>query len=586
MQPMAATLSDSRLSNFSAGRILEGFDEYMNRFGGFNARAPTRFANADWRGMQADAVGRLKIYSHVVGKVVDDIRKMLGERIDDPLLWMAVKAVYSSLITERQDWELAETFHNSVTRQVFDTVGVDDRIEFVDTDFDSPPSPSLGPVYVIFDRQESTRELVSQILTHFGHDAPFRRLEADAATVAERVEASLTERGGLPVVGRAEVVRSVFYRGQSAYVVGLLYAGSVRLPMVLALRHEGGGVVVDAVLLTEDQVSILFSFTRSYFHIEVTRPYDLVRFLGRLMPRKRIAELYISIGQNKHGKTELYRDLLRHLNATDEKFEHAPGTQGLVMIVFTMPGYDDVFKVIRDTFPPPKRTTRGAIMEKYRLVFQHDRAGRLIDAQNFQHLEFDRDRFQPGLLDELLGAASRTVRAEGDTIVISHLYVERRVIPLDLYARDAVLPSATAAVIDYGQAIKDLACTNIFPGDLLLKNFGVTRHGRVVFYDYDELSALTDVVFREIPEPRDEIEALSGEPWFSVGERDVFPEEHQRFLGLTPVLREALHQRHGDLFEVEPWKAIQKRVVAGELMEVFPYADEARLPGTADVRGW
>ena len=256
------------------------------------------------------------------------------------------------------------------------------------------------------------------------------------------------------------------------------------------------------------------------------------------------------------------------------------------MVVFGMPGYDDVFKVIRDRFPPPKRTTRNTIMEKYKLVSRHDRAGRLVDAQNFQHLEFDLDRFTPRLLEELLGEAGRTVRVEDDTVVIQHLYVERRVVPLDLYAREAVPAAATAAVIDYGQAIKDLACTNIFPGDLLTKNFGVTRHGRVVFYDYDELSSLTDVVFRHIPAPRDDGEAMAEAPWFSVGDRDVFPEEHRRFLGLPADLRQAFMDRHGDLFEVEPWKAVQKRLEAGEIMEIFPYGDEARLPGTEDVRGW
>jgi isocitrate dehydrogenase kinase/phosphatase len=580
------TPSDSRLSNLSAARILEGFDNYMSRFRSFNARAPTRFARADWRGVQADAVGRLKIYSHVVGRVIEDIQKTLGRRADDPLLWIAIKAVYSGLISGRQDWELAETFHNSVTRQLFDTVGVDERIEFVDTDFDSPPSPSLESVYVIFERQESTVELVRLILSRFLPDLEFRRLDSDAGEVAARVESRLTDSGGLPVVGRAEIVRSVFYRGQSAYIVGLLYAGSVRLPMVIALRQEVEGVVVDAVLLTEDEVSILFSFTRSYFAVDVTRPYDLVRFLRRLMPRKRVAELYISIGQNKHGKTERYRDLLRHLHSTDERFEHAPGIQGLVMVVFTMPGYDDVFKVIRNTFPPPKRTTRDSVMDKYRLVFQHDRAGRLIDAQDFQHLQFDRDRFHPDLLDELLTEASRTVHIEGDTVVLEHVYVERRVIPLDLYAREAVFPAAAAAVIDYGQAIKDLACTNIFPGDLLTKNFGVTRHGRVVFYDYDELSALTEVSFKDLPDPRDEAEVLSEAPWFGVDDSDVFPEEHIAFLGLSAELKDLLLERHGDLFEVEPWHAIQKRIEAGELMEVFPYSDEARLSGTEDVRGW
>jgi isocitrate dehydrogenase kinase/phosphatase len=358
------------------------------------------------------------------------------------------------------------------------------------------------------------------------------------------------------------------------------------VPLVLALRNEPEGILVDAVLLTENEVSILFSFTRSYFHVDVARPYDLVRFLRRLMPRKRVAELYISIGQNKHGKTELYRDLLRHLHATDEQFEHATGTKGLVMIVFTMPGYDDVFKIIRDTFPPPKRTTRRAIMDKYRLVFQHDRAGRLMDVQDFQHLEFDRSRFTEELLDELVGEASATVRIQGESVIVSHVYVERRIVPLDVYVKDAIPAAAASAVIDYGQAIKDLASTNIFPGDLLVKNFGVTRHGRVVFYDYDELSSLLDVRFREVPEPRDEYDAMSADPWYSVSDRDVFPEEHEQFLGLTADLRSAFADTHGDLFRPEPWQRIQERIRAGELIEVFPYTETARLPGSPDSRGW
>jgi isocitrate dehydrogenase kinase/phosphatase len=299
-----------------------------------------------------------------------------------------------------------------------------------------------------------------------------------------------------------------------------------------------------------------------------------------------VAEIYIAVGHNKHGKTELYRDLLRHLRSTEERFEPAPGTKGLVMIVFTMPGYDDVFKVIRDTFSQPKRTTRRAVMDKYRLVFQHDRAGRLMDVQDFQHLEFHRARFSEAVLDELLTDAAGTVRVEGDSVVINHVYVERRVVPLDVYVREAAHSSAIDAVIDFGQAIKDLASTNIFPGDLLPKNFGVTRHGRVVFYDYDELSALTDINVRVMPPPRDEVEALHADPWFSVGDRDVFPEEHKRFLGMAPDLREVFLEKHADLFEVGPWREIQERISSGELIEVFPYKQEARLAGTGESRGW
>ncbi|MDP9145748.1 MAG: bifunctional isocitrate dehydrogenase kinase/phosphatase, partial [Actinomycetota bacterium] len=390
---MTAPLTDSRLSNLGANRILEGFEEYTSRFRGINQRAPRRFEERDWRGMQSDAVERLRLYTVVVDRVIESINQLLGHRAEDALVWVAVKAVYSGLISDRQDWELAETFYNSVTRRVFNTVGVAGHIEFVDTDFDTPPIPSRDPIYLTFDRRESTTQLVTDVLTTFSHSVAYARLEADAAAVAERIDQRLSEPGALTVVGKAEVVRSVFYRGQSAYIVGLLYAGSHLIPLILALSNGHDGVFVDAVLLSENEASIVFSFTRSYFHVDVARPYDLVRFLRRLMPRKRTAEIYIAVGHNKHGKTELYRDLLRHLRSTDEQFEPAPGTRGLVMIVFTMPGYDDVFKVIRDTFQAPKRTTRRAVMDKYRLVFQHDRAGRLMDVQDFQHLEFNRSRF-------------------------------------------------------------------------------------------------------------------------------------------------------------------------------------------------
>jgi len=583
---MTTPLTDSRLSNLGARRILDGFDEYATRFRAINRRAPRRFEERDWRGVQSDAVERLRLYTIVVDRVIDSMTQMLGHRTGDPLMWVAVKAVYSGLISDRQDWELAETFYNSVTRRVFKTVGVAEHIEFVDTDFDTPPIPPPDGVYQTLDRRESTAQLVFDILKGFTHAVPYARLEADVAEVASRIDGRLGEPGKPSVVGKAEVVRSVFYRGQSAYIVGLLYAGAERVPLIIALSNGDDGVFVDAVLLTENEASIVFSFTRSYFHVDVPRPYDLVQFLRRLMPRKRVAEIYITVGHNKHGKTELYRDLLRHLRSNDEQFEPAPGTKGLVMIVFHMPGYDDVFKVIRDTFPPPKHTTRRAVMDKYRLVFQHDRAGRLMDVQDFQHLEFHRSRFTDPLLQELLTEAAGTVRLEGDSVIISHVYVERRVVPLDLYVRGAPPTAAGDAVVDFGQSIKDLASTNIFPGDLLPKNFGVTRHGRVVFYDYDELSALTDITFREIPPPRDETEALLADPWFSVGARDVFTEEHERFLGLSPALKEVFLRQHADLFAVAAWKAIQERIRAGELIEVFPYGQEARLPGTGESRGW
>ena len=295
------------------------------------------------------------------------------------------------------------------------------------------------------------------------------------------------------------------------------------------------------------------------------------------MPLKRRAELYISIGYNKHGKTELYRDLYCHLQDTDDRFELARGDRGMVMTVFTMPSFDVVFKVIKDAFPYPKHTTRADVQSRYQLVFKRDRAGRLVDAQEFEHLAFSRDRFSDETLRELLGACGNTVSLVGDTVDIKHLYTERRLTPLNLYLREHP-DRAEAAVLDYGQAIKDMAATNIFPGDLFMKNFGVTRQGRVVFYDYDELCLLDQCDFRVIPQPRDAYDDLSdSQPWFSVKDSDVFPEEFRSFLGLDARLTQVFAAAHGDLFDARWWRAMQARLRAGEVLDIFPYPPAKRL---------
>ncbi len=573
----APELSDSRLANLGARAILEGFDGYQRRFRIITRRARVRFEERDWAGMQADTVERLASYREAVDPVVATIGDLLGDRWHEPLIWGQMKAVFSGLITSRDDWDLAETFFNSVTRRVFSTVGVDPRIEFVATDFDEPPTAPTGSVYRSYARTGDLADLVTRILEDLPIEAGFTDLPGDAARVAQRLSARLDAVGAPRFIDRAEVLKPVFYRGRGAYAVGRVTSGSDAIPIAIALEHHDEGVVVDAVLLDENDVSILFSFTRSYFHVDTGRPYDAVRFLRRVLPRKRVAELYISIGANKHGKTELYRDLLRHMRATDDAFEEVPGKKGLVMIVFGLPGHDDVFKVIRDKPGYPKQITKQQVREKYRQVFLSERGGRLMDVQSFEHLTFPRSRFDPVLLDELLDEAGETVRLDGDDVVIDQLYVERRVVPLDLYVQRASSTHARSAVVDFGRSVKELAVNDIFPGDLLIKNFGVTRHGRVVFYDYDELTTLTEVNFRRIPPARSDEDELSDEPWFAVGPDDVFPEELVRFLGLSGELRATFLGHHRDLFDVEFWHRTQQQLLAGELPPVYPYRAATRL---------
>jgi len=249
----------------------------------------------------------------------------------------------------------------------------------------------------------------------------------------------------------------------------------------------------------------------------------------------------------------------------------------MVMAVFTMPGYDVVFKVIRDRFGPAKSVTREQVKGRYQFVFEHDRAGRLVDVQEYELLEFAKSRFEPSLLEELLDECSENVTLRGSDVVIRHLYTERRVVPLNLFIREAPEERAREAVLDFGRALRDLAATNVFPGDLLVKNFGVTRHGRVVFYDYDELCAVTDCDFRELPE--EDGDGGGDGPSFYVGPRDVFPEEFLTFLGFPAPLRRLFAESHGDLLAPRFWNEMKRRHLAGELLDLYPYPPERRLRG-------
>jgi isocitrate dehydrogenase kinase/phosphatase len=578
---MTQTLSVSRLANLGAGAIFTAFDSYITRFREITCRAQARFEQRDWAGMRTDMAERLELYRQAVDPTVAEVRALLADRLDQKLLWASMKAVYSGRIADCHQWELAETFFNSITRRIFATVGVDAEIEFVDTDFDSPPTRTEFPVYRLYPASSSLSGLLEAILTSVPLRAPYMDLQRDTRLGAETLAAQLIELDVSQPVQHAEIINSIFFRGAAAYVIGRLFFADRVVPLALSLRHPDGGLILDAVLLHENDVSILFSFAHSYFHVEAERPYDMVRQLRLILPRKRIAELYISIGFNKQGKTELYRDLLHHAAHTTDRFDLAPGERGMVMAVFTMPSYDVVFKIIRDRFVRPKSTTRQQVMAKYQLVYRNDRAGRLVDAQEFEHLTFPRALFAGRLLDHLARDAARTVTVEGENVHIRHCYVERRVTPLNLYIREAEGEAARAAVIDYGRCIKDLMAVNIFPGDLLLKNFGVTSNARVVFYDYDEVTLLTDCRIRDMPAGRSMDEELADQPWGAVGENDVFPEEFARFLGLHGPLRDVFLQEHADLLESGAWRAIQARHRAGEMLFITPYAESRRLrPGT------
>jgi len=567
------------LANNVSSRIHERFCNYEDRFRQITLRAPGRFMNRQWEGVQADTTERLNLYAAVVDQTEIDIRRMLEDRFADEALWATAKADYAVRITGMDDRELAETFFNSVTRRILGTVGVNRQIEFVHDDRQPALPCPTESVFRAYPLAEATGPVVQQIFSDY-RDIKINResLEQSIPRIVKRVDERLSKIKDRAEPIRIEMIRHIFYRGQGAYLIGRVVAGKQLIPLAMALLHSPEDVVVDALLLDADGLSIVFSYTRSAFHVTVDRLCELVGFLKSIMPAKPEAEIYSAIGYFKHGKTVLYQDVCRHTaECTDDGFRISPGKRGMVMVVFDMADHEMVVKLIRDRFDTPKKTTRNKVIEQYNFVFNHYRVGRLIEAHTFEHLSFDRCWFSDDLIEHLTAEAGQTVHLVGNRVIIDHAYLERRVTPLDIYLKEQSSKKSEAAVVDFGNAIKDLAFANIFPGDLLLKNFGVTRHGRVVFYDYDEIVPLTACQFRKIPQARSYMEEMADEPWYSVGEDDVFPEEFSRFLGLSPEHRDIFLSQHADLLAPDFWVKAQEEIRSGNIRHIRPYHPRYRL---------
>lgn len=554
-----------------ARHLVDAFANYNAEFRAITRRAPLRFDNRDWKGSQRDAVERIELYDRFVNQTVAELREALAGQALERELWRRIRAEFAALITGLPDPEFTKTFFSSVTRRLFGTVGVAPDIEFVATDLDPLAAVHSSVGTNTYVNHGSLPLLFEDLLGDVRFRSPWRDLDKSIAHVAGEVRAYLDSREERRAVERVEVIRPVFYQVSRAYIVGRIVGRGLLVPLVIALKNTDSGMLVDAVMLAEDDVSIVFSYTRSYYHVDLERVAEAVVFLRSIMPKKPVSELFTVLGRARQGKTERYRELVRHLERTEDLFTHAPGERGLVMVCFTLPSFDVVFKVIRDRFPPPKTVLRDEVMAKYQMVFIHDRAGRLVDAQEFQRLRFPRARFAPQLLEELEREAALTVHRDGTDLVFDHMYVERRMTPLNLYLRDAGPAAALRAALDYGQCIRDLACTNIFPGDLLLKNFGVTRHGRVIFYDYDELCRVTDCNFRDLPEAQNPEDEMRGEAWFYVADNDVFPETFMRFLAFGEEERAALLRAHAEILTARFWRDMQQRLREGEVVEVLPY---------------
>ena len=593
---------DSPLAYDIAKAMMDGFNRHYRLFRTESARAKHRFETADWHGQQRAQRERIEFYDLRVKEAVQRLEKEFKAGEQPMEVWQQVKLHYIGLLIDHHQPELAETFFNSVTTKILHRTYFHNDFIFVrpavSTEYIENEEPGARPTFrAYYPSRETLHENIVRIIDNFQLQRGFDDLERDAQLVLEAFSARLAHVK-LRANFQIQVLSSLFFRNKGAYVVGKIINGFNELPFALPILHsKSGQLVIDACLFGEDDMQMLFSFARAYFMVDMEIPSAYVQFLRSLMPRKPRAEIYNALGLAKQGKTLFYRDFLFHLKHSSDRFRIAPGIKGMVMLVFDLPSFPFVFKVIKDYYPPQKDTTREQIQGKYLLVKQHDRVGRMADTLEYSEVAFALERFEPELIEEILKFAPSQLEIsdrDGDgreEVIIKHLYIERRMIPLNIYLQEAFesgksSDAATAAaareqieraVVEYGNAIKDLVSANIFPGDMLWKNFGVTRNGKVVFYDYDEIEYITTCNFRKVPPPRNEEDELSGEVWYNVGPHDVFPETFGPFLLGNPAVREVFMRHHADLLDPAFWQAHKERIAAGHVHDVFPYERDKRF---------
>ncbi|TFW07128.1 bifunctional isocitrate dehydrogenase kinase/phosphatase [Oxalobacteraceae bacterium OM1] len=577
-------LLKSQIAFDIARTILDGFDKHYRLFRQSSQDAKRYFEQRDWKTAQQKARERIAFYD----KRVQENIALLEDEYDPTELsddvWREVKLHYIGLLINHKQPELAETFFNSVCCNILNRTYFHNDFIFVrpavSTEY-IEPAEGLPTYRVYYPAKDGLRFTLKRIVTNFQLQAEFADLDRDIGFVESRMRAMFGSEL-LEPNHQIQVLSSLFYRNKGAYIVGKGINGNRIYPFVVPiLYNRKGELILDTVLFDPTLITVLFSFTRAYFMVDMEVPSAYVQFLRSLMPYKPRSELYTILGLQKLGKAAFYRDYLHHLNHSSDCFEIAPGIKGLVMVVFALPSFPYVFKVIKDHFPPPKDTTRQQVKDKYLLVKYHDRVGRMADTLEYSNVAFPRSRFADELLAELKELAPSITSEEGNEVIIRHVYIERRMTPLNIWLAEAEKRGDHAAmehaIVEYGNAIKDMVGVNIFPGDMLYKNFGVTKHGRVVFYDYDEIEYITDCNFRAIPEPRNEEDEMSSEPWYPIGKHDVFPEQFGTFLLGNPEVRRHFMKHHADLLTPEWWQRAKQRILDGHVEDVFPYPQELRF---------
>jgi isocitrate dehydrogenase kinase/phosphatase len=564
--------------------LIQGFNKHYTLFRATSKEAKTRFEQANWLGVHKAVKERIRFYDDRVDECVERLRMQFDAQHIDDATWQQIKLLYIGLLLNHKQPELAETFFNSVTTRILHRDYFRNDFMFVrptlsTENIEADITPTYRSYYAM---EDGLRGAIGKIVRDFEWQRPFADLERDTNHVYHAVRRYLKGMPAREVNFQIQVLGSAFYRNKAAYIIGKAINGPTEYPFAIPVIHDDGGkLFLDTILLDAWRIGLLFSLSRAYFMVDMEVPSGYVQFLRSILPNKPYSELYIMLGLGKQGKTMFFRDFIYHLHHSEDKFIMAPGIRGMVMLVFTLPSYPYVFKIIKDVFGSSKEMDRATVKRKFMMVKQVDRVGRMADTLEFSNAAFPLKRFNDEVLEELRTLAPSCFEIDGDALVIKHIYIERRMEPLNIHLermeRTGNAEGMEHAIKEYGSAIRELAQANIFPGDMLWKNFGVTRYGRVVFYDYDEIEYMTDCNFRRIPPAPDFETEMSGEVWYPVARNDVFPEEFGTFLLASPVLRKVFLRHHKDLLSAKFWQDAQQKIRDGHVEDFFPYPQELRF---------
>jgi isocitrate dehydrogenase kinase/phosphatase len=569
---ISSARDDGRISA-TARLILTIFDDFYAKLCEYPFRAKQAFETMDTHASIEISHERLGLYSRYIAEHGPRIVAAFPALADNQAIWDTLDRLFVAMIVDRYEADIAFSFAHSLRRNIGHGLWRPVAYSF------PPPSKrranSMAAVYRRLPVIDSIDvDLILTALQMPRIAVPFKDLQGDACRILDRLNHDVTPTA-------LDVVEAGFFRDRSAFIVGRwVMPDGTFVPFVVSLLNSQEGVSVDAVLHQVSDIHDLFSSALANFHVTTPLYYQTCVFLFSIMPRRPLGHHYSTIGYNHVGKVAILNEIIETVRSSGQKLSRSPGAAGTVALGFTFEACSYHLKVIRDR--PTASYKWGAfpgvdaVIEKYRVVHEINRAGSMLDNVMYFNLRLDRELFEPELLDELVREAPGSVQVESDGVFIRSLIVQLKIIPLPVYLESADEAATRAVIQSLGHCIRNNAATDIFNKDLDSRNYGVGRYGRVFLFDYDAVEKLTDVKIRTNANREPGEEAVPD--WYFEDGVIFLPEELEYGMQLkNDFARRCFRKQNADLSGVEYWEGVQQELQRGEVPELRMYPRVAKL---------